>query len=101
MTVLEFLLPVITAFLTGGGLVAIINLFGNKSKKEKLIKDALLYLMYCNIKSQAQRYIQQGYILTDDLKVINDGYALYHSMGGNGFLDALMNNVNKLAIRRY
>lgn len=97
------IVTVLVAFLSGGGLVAVINAINNTTKqkttKEKAMESAMQYNMYYILKSQAESYIKSGHISVDDLKMINDGHTIYHSLGGNGFLDALMKQVNSLPIR--
>lgn len=95
---------VLVAFLSGGGLVAVINAIHNttrqKTEKEKALDNAMMYLMYFNLKSQAEKCISEGHVTTDDLKMINDAHQIYHSLGGNGFLDALMAKVNNIPISK-
>jgi hypothetical protein len=68
---------------------------------DKQIKNALRILMYDRIKYLGRRYMEQGFVTTDDLEDIVAMHKCYHDdLGGNGFLDTLMSQVKALPIRK-
>ena len=56
--------------------------------------------MYDRIKHLGKAYIAKGYIAPDDLEDIIDMHKCYHDdLGGNGFLDSIMEQVHRLPIK--
>lgn len=117
----------ITAFLTGGAIVALIQgIFGvvmwilnrNAKKnddveldvKEELAvlkkqngvqSEALKYIMYDRIRFLGQAYIAEGEIDFDDRRILNSMHSVYHNgLKGNGDLDTLMGEVNTLKLKK-
>lgn len=56
--------------------------------------------MYDRIKHLGKAYIAKGYIASDDLEDLIDMHKCYHDdLGGNGFLDSIMEQVHRLPIK--
>ena len=72
--------------------VSFIKDFFRSRKRDRII---LLFI----IKSLATDAIWNKYISTEDLKAIEDAYAEYKALGGNGFADTLMNRARALPIK--
>lgn len=75
-------------------------------KKEELEKkvDALVesqkYIMYDRIRYLGQAYINESEIDFDDRRILNGMHKSYHNgLGGNGDLDILMKEVNRLPLK--
>lgn len=65
------------------------------------IKEGLRYVLYDRIRFIGQAYIAEGKIDFDDRRVLNDMHKSYHSgLGGNGDLDNLMGEVNRLPLKK-
>lgn len=122
----EYLLPILTAVLTGGFAVSIVNLVRDiimwkknrkaqkEDKEEQKIEERLKaienitstlasankYILYDRIRFLGQAYIKDGEIDFDDRRILNDMHAVYHNgLGGNGDLDNLMKAVNALPLK--
>ena len=122
----ELLEGIIIALLSGGFGAAVVKLIGDrfafrrerKAKKEdqasldyegrlKTIEaktdaqsEALKYLLYDRIRYLGQAYIKDGEIDFDDRRILNDMHRAYHNgLDGNGDLDTLMKEVNKLPLK--
>ena len=62
--------------------------------------DALMYILYDRIRHLAQAYIAEGEVDFDDRRILNQMHRAYHDgLGGNGDLDGLMSEVNKLPLK--
>lgn len=122
----EYLLPILTAVLTGGFAVSIVNLVrdiimwkknrkaAKEDKEEQKIEERLKaienitstlasankYILYDRIRFLGQAYIRDGEIDFDDRRILNDMHVVYHNgLGGNGDLDNLMKAVNSLPLK--
>lgn len=61
---------------------------------------ALRYLLYDRIRYLGQAYIKDGCIDFDDRRILNDMHDAYHNgLDGNGDLNTLMQEVNKLPLK--
>ena len=47
----------------------------------------------------AKSYISRGWITTEELEDLMEMHKVYHDLGGNGYLDALMDQVHRLTVR--
>ena len=59
-------------------------------------------ILYDRIKHLGKSYIARGYITVEELEDIDQMHEVYHDkdkLGGNGFLDNLMNTVHGLEVR--
>ena len=72
--------------------ISFIKDFFRSRKRDRII---LLFI----VKSLATDAIWNKYISTEDLKALEDAYAEYKALGGNGFADTLMNRVRVLPIK--
>ena len=63
------------------------------------LREAMKYMMYDRIRYLALAYIEEGEIDFDDRRILNDMHRSYHSgLFGNGDLDILMAEVNRLPL---
>ena len=120
-------IKVLLGFLGGGVGVAIINAIANRAdfkrrrKAEKedkaaldvereiralkatvsAIKDGMKFVLYDRIRFLGQAYIADGEIDFDDRRILNAMHQSYHNgLDGNGDLDNLMGEVNRLPLKR-
>lgn len=57
-------------------------------------------ILYDRIKHLAKSYIKRGWISVEEYEDLKRMHKVYHDdLGGNGFLDAIMEEVSKLEIR--
>jgi len=95
---------IIVAILGSGAFASIVTAIINALQKRKdaksgvnqavrlILKDRLRYLCL--------KYIEQGYVYADELEDLLSGHKIYHNtLGGNGYLDVLIDNVKRLPVR--
>ena len=59
------------------------------------------YILYDRIRYLGHGYIADGEIDFDDRRILNEMHFVYHNeLGGNGDLDILMKEVNRLPLKR-
>jgi len=73
-------------------LISFIKDYFRSRKRDRII---LLFI----VKSLATDAIWNKYISTEDLKALEDAYAEYKALGGNGFADTLLNRARVLPIK--
>ena len=109
------MVEIILAVLGGSALAALISQIGeyfrerkNHQEKDqdeesediKIIKEALCYLLYDRIRYLGEKYLENGTVDFDDRRILNNMHQVYHNkLGGNGDLDNLIKNVNKLPLQ--
>jgi len=65
------------------------------------LKDGLRIIMLDRIRLLGQRYLKDGEIDFDDRRYLNEMHQVYHgSLGGNGDLNSLMEDVNDLPLKQ-
>lgn len=65
------------------------------------LKDGLRIIMLDRIRWLGQRYLKEGEIDFDDRRYLNEMHQVYHgSLGGNGDLNSLMEDVNDLPLKQ-
>lgn len=77
---------------------AVVNAIINNSKRYKSLENANRIIMKDRIKHLGKSYILRGSITSEELEDLHEMHRCYHDLGGNGFLDTLMGNVNKLPL---
>jgi len=94
MTWYEFALALLGGILASNGLwTLVIRVLDKRSGKNKL----LMGLAYSEIINRAERYIERGYISSDEYHELDHYlYQPYKKMGGNGTAMRLMEKVEKL-----
>lgn len=101
---MEKWIPVIVAIVGSGALSALITgIFAERSAKKKLedgTQVGVRMILYAWIKSLGKDYIKRGYLSFEELEDLKAMHMVYHNdLKGNGFLDTLMDQVEKLEIR--
>lgn len=111
----EIIIAVVGGLLGGSAVAALINQIGEgvrqkrklkadaesgESKDLQTIKTALRYVMLDRIRYLGQCYVHDKDVDFDDRRILNEMHNIYHNgLGGNGDLDILMQEVNRLPIR--
>lgn len=76
------------------------NKTDGKDKDTEALKAGLKWVLYDRIRFLGQRYIAAGQVDFDDRRILNEMHGCYHNgLGGNGDLDNLMGEVNRLPLR--
>lgn len=91
----------------GAGLMAIIMAALQRHWKKKDDKEGAIaalveaqkVLMIDRVRHLGNRYIADKSISLDDKETLQDMFMSYRKLGGNGHLDTIMSEVNKLPIR--
>lgn len=81
-------------------ITAIINAIITHSKSYNSLVEANRILMKDRIKHLGNDYIHRGNITSEELQDLHEMHNCYHDLGGNGFLDTIMNNVNRLPMTK-
>lgn len=97
-------MEIVLAIIGSGALSALISgifsLVGKKKKETGGVTAGTRILLYDRIKYLGRSYIRAGSIASEDLEDIIEMHKVYHDdLGGNGYLDSLMDRVKKLPVR--
>ena len=108
-------IAIIGGLLGGSAVAAVINQLGESIRQKrkrkydtedtesqdiKEIKNGLKWVMYDRIRYLGRAYIKEGKIDIDDRRILHEMHNSYHSgLGGNGDLDLLMSQVDKLPLK--
>lgn len=83
--------------------VACLQRHWSKKDKGDARIDALVaaqqVLMIDRVRYLGRSYIEQGYIALQDKENLNGMYAAYKALGGNGHLETVMSEVNRLEVK--
>lgn len=72
----------------------------NVNEQLAALMEATKFILYDRIRYLGQAYIADGEIDFDDRRILNDMHRSYHNgLGGNGDLDILMSEVNRLPLK--
>lgn len=90
----------------GGAAIAVIgqlimwavNRKAEKQNKANEIANGVMFLLQDKIKDLAKHHIQDGQIPVEDLEDLLRMHEVYHQLGGNGYLNTLINAVKNLKI---
>ena len=81
-------------------IVLLINNRKKKNDKEETVAEGVMVLLQDRIKFLAKHYIKDGTISAEDLEDLMRMHTTYKSLGGNGYLDALMTAVKDLPLSK-
>lgn len=109
MTTVEIILAIVAALLGSTGLSTVVVACLNRhwSKKDKQNQgdpriDALVnaqkVTMIDRVRYLGGKYIDNGQISLEDKETLKDFHAAYKALGGNGHLDTVMDEVEKLPV---
>lgn len=95
---------IVIAIISSGALSTLVsgllNLYQSRKRRHDGVRAGIKIILYDRIKHLGKSYISRGSITTDELEDLTEMHRIYHyDLDGNGFLDALMNNVQKLPIK--
>ncbi|MBQ7214326.1 MAG: hypothetical protein IJS25_07330 [Bacteroidales bacterium] len=112
----------VIGFLGGSAITAIINALAERARQKRkrqyekedsktanidalkadidVLKTGEKWMLYDRIRHIGQKYIANGAVDFDDRRILNEMHVCYHEgLGGNGDLDNLMGQVNKLPLK--
>lgn len=95
---MDILLAVLGSSALASLISGIFSLAANRRKQESGVEAGVRILLYDRIKHLGTKYIEQGYITNDEYEDLVRIHDVYHNaLGGNGFLDDIMNQVRRLS----
>lgn len=100
---MEIKLQIVLAIIGSGVLTTILNrifaISDRKREKDTVLVVGLRTLLRVQIRSLGKKYISDGSIDHDDLDDLTELWKVYHDdLGGNGYLDTIMQRVKALPI---
>ena len=92
---------ILIAALSSSALAAIISgvftLLSARQKKNNGIEAGVRILLYDRIKDRGNHFVERGYVPRDEYEDLIKMHEVYHTeLDGNGYLDNLMLEVNRL-----
>ena len=111
----EIIIAIIAGLLGGSAVAALINAIAagirqrrehkynktdGKDKNIEALKTGLKWVIYDRIRYLGLKYISDGAVDFDDRRILKEMHDCYHEgLGGNGDLDNLMREVNRLPLK--
>lgn len=96
---MEIIIAIIGSNALSALISAIVTFIGQRSQKKDKTTAGMRILLYDRIKHLAKSYIVRGWITTEELEDLMQMHKVYHDLGGNGYLDKLMEQVHRLPVR--
>ena len=108
------IIAIIGGLLGGSAVAALVNQIGEgvreykrrkyanedeNTKDMREVKGALMWVMYDRIRHLGLAYVAQGEIDFDDRRIFAEMHKCYQALGGNGDLNTLTQEVNKLPLK--
>ena len=91
----DIIVAILTSSVVGALVTRIFTLIDQFRHSRKIDRIVLLFI----VKQLSTDAIWNKYISTEDLQTIEDAYAEYKRLGGNGYADTLMNRARVLPIK--
>lgn len=96
-------MEIIVAIIGSGALSAlisgIIGFIKDRRCKKDGVRAGVRQLLYDKIKFLGRKYIADGEVSCEDLEDLIDMHKIYHDdLGGNGYLDHIINEVKKVKV---
>lgn len=93
---------IIIAVLSSGVLSTLItgafSIWKSRKEREDGITAGVRMLLYDRVKFLGKKYLEKGQVTAEELEDLVEMHRIYHTMGGNGFLDSVMDSVKHLTI---
>ena len=94
-----FLIAIISSSALSAIISGLFSMAASKRKKHDAVTAGVRQLLYDRIKHLCKDHLSRGYIASNDLEDLRRMHKIYHDdLGGNGFLDNLMDAVGRLEI---
>lgn len=94
---------IILAVLGSGALSALISgliSYLNERRKEKKGTGKLIMMLTADaLYKRGEKFVEQGYADSEELKLFSDMYKIYKEQDGNGYADGLKERSDKLPIK--
>ena len=93
---------ILVAIISSGALSslisALITFISKRNEKQSFTEKGVMCLMGFTIRNQCEKIIKEGHLSITEYRQLQELNITYHSMGGNGYVKALMEKVEKLPI---
>lgn len=93
---------IIIAIISSGALSTLItglfSIYKSRREKQDGVTAGVRMLLYDRVKFLGKKYLEKGMVTAEELEDLVEMHRLYHNMGGNGFLDSIMDSVKHLQI---
>lgn len=97
---MEILIAILGSSALSSIIAGIFALVTRHKDKQNGVSKGVRQLLYDRIKHLGRRYIADGTISQEDLEDLMQMHGIYHTdLGGNGYLDNLMEQVKRLPLR--
>jgi len=98
--VITIILAILSSSTVSTVITAIFTRISEKNKHKDGLYIAERQTYYRRIKQDGKQFIERGFIYADELEDLIEDHRVYHDvLGGNGFLDGIMNQVKALPIK--
>lgn len=103
---MDHVVTIVVAIIGSGAFTTLVSQichwFNKRSDEQSGVQHGMRLILKDRLRELCIRYIDQGWVYADELEDAIRLHHCYHTeLGGNGYLDELMNEVNKLPIRGY
>ena len=96
----QYLVTIIVAMFGAAGFWTLIsNIYQNKKEKKSCEREMLLGLGHDKLLYLCRKYLAQGYISAEQHENLLYLFHPYKGLGGNGTIEHLMGEINKLPIK--
>lgn len=93
---------IIIAIISSGALSTLITglftVWKSRKEREDGVTAGVRILLYDRVKFLGKKYLEKGMVTAEELEDLVEMHHIYHSMGGNGFLDSIMDSVKHMQI---
>ena len=91
---------IIIAILSSGVLSTLItgafSVWKSRKEREDGVTAGVRMLLYDRVKFLGKKYLERSQVTIEELEDLVEMHRIYHSLGGNGFLDSIMDSVKRL-----
>ncbi len=91
---------IIVAIISSGALSTLISgifsIWRSRKEREDGVVAGVRMLLYDRVKFLGKKYLEKNQVTIEELEDLVEMHRIYHSLGGNGFLDSIMDSVKHL-----
>lgn len=91
---------IIVAIISSGALSTLISgifsVWRSRKEREDGVVAGVRMLLYDRVKFLGKKYLERSQVTIEELEDLVEMHRIYHSLGGNGFLDSIMDSVKHL-----
>ena len=96
----EIIIAIIGSGALSAAISAVVAVINNRQRQRHGVAAGTRMILYDRVKFLCKQYIGEGFIAADCLEDLIEMHRIYHDeLGGNGYLDALIEQAKKLPIK--